>query len=196
LKSRTHRLAAIALAGAIAATTGTAFAAGERRIERSQGTYTPGTNNGQEGNWVEYTEWTYEEASAKFKELAAGLTQAEYDAAWAAFLKAGKPMTPDELKAFIAKFGTSKALKDAYQSSYGFVPDDAAIGKLQKAIADGKMTLEQAKGYIKETKELADWGATGPYGAGRKLYVKAIDRVLSVTVWGSSGRNKKSWLGF
>jgi len=191
-----RRLAAFALAGALAATTGTAFA-GERVIERSEGTTTPGTSNGQEGYWIEYTEWTYEEAADLFNQLAneAGLTDAERAAALAAWQASGKSMTTAELKAFIANYATSKILKDAYKSAYGFVPDDTAIGKLQKAIADGKLTLDQAKAYIKEMKTLSDWGATGPYGQSRTLYVKAIDRVLGVSKWSGNAGEKKSWLG-
>ncbi len=190
---RVRRLGAIALAGALAATAGAAFAAPEIRIERSEGTTTPGTNGGVEGYWIEYTEWTFEEGAQKFDELAAGLSAADRAAALAAWKASGKAMTVDEMKAFIAKYD-SRALKDAYKSIYGYVPDDAAIGKLQKKIADGQLTLEQAKAYIQETKTLSGWGATGPYGAGRTLYVKAIDRVLSVTRWAGSAGEKKSWL--
>lgn len=182
----------LVLAAAIAGTASVAAAA-TQRIERGAETITPGTQNGEEGYWVEFEEYTYEEALAVFNDLAAGLSDADRKAAEAEFKKLKSP-TLDELKKLIEKYSVGP-LRDLYKSIFGTTPDASSLNALKKKIADGKLTLAQVKTYLTELKGLIDLGATPAYGGGRTLYVSSLDKVLGVTSWGPAWRNKKSWLG-
>lgn len=190
---RAGRLPALVLACAIAGTASVAWAA-QTRIERGAETITPGTNNGEEGYWVEWDEYTYTEALALFNELASVLTPEERRAAEAELKKLGGSPTLDDLKKLIEKYSIG-ALRDMYVSIFGSAPSTSALNAMKKRIADGQLTLSQARAALTEIKSLMDLGGTPPAGGGRTLYVSSIDKVLGVTSWGPSWRDKKQWLG-
>lgn len=191
--SRTNRIAGLVVAAAIAGSASVAWAA-TQRIERSAETITPGTDKGQEGYWVEYEEYTYEDALSVFNDLAGSLSDADRKAAEAELKKLGKTPTLAELKRLIEKYSVG-LLRDLYTSIFGKAPDASALNGLKKKIAGGQLSLAQVKTYLTELKGLIDLGGTPAYGGGRTLYVSSLDKVLGVTTWGPAWRNKKSWLG-
>lgn len=168
--------------------------AAQTRVERGNESITAGTNNGQEGYWVEWDEYTYTETLALFNELAANLSDSERAAAEAELKSLGSTPTLDQLRALIDKYAVG-ALRDMYTSIFGKAPDTTSLNAMKKRIADGQLTLAQAKAALTEMKQLMDLGGTPAYGGGRTLYVSSIDKVLGVTSWGPSWRDKKSWLG-
>ncbi len=82
--------------------TDTALAA-EKRFERGPENVTVTTQNGQQGYWIEYEEYTFEHSDEKIAEIAAGkLTQAELENLIRTIRRGAKTVTEAEVRAKVA----------------------------------------------------------------------------------------------
>ncbi len=134
------RIAALAISCAILGTAMNSQAA--VRIERGSESITQGSNNGEEGYWVEYDEYYYESLVERLKVLNPNLTDAQIKQILQ-LLNGKKSATDEDLKKLIASLDVGSQIKKAFTDTLGNLVklDDATINDLITKIGKGQLTI-------------------------------------------------------
>lgn len=141
----------MALSCAILGTAASAWAA--IRIERGNESITPGTNNGEEGFWVEYDEYYYESLVDRLKKLDPSLTDAQIKQILA-MLGGRRTVTDDDLKKLIASLGINGQIKTAFANTLGDMVQlsDAVVNAIANKINSGGLTVASLTAYLNQLK--------------------------------------------
>lgn len=157
------RVAALAISCAILGTAASSWAA--VRIERGNESITQGTNNGEEGYWVEYDEYYYESLLDRLKKLDPSLTDAQIKQILV-LLNGKTSVTDEELKKLIASLGINGQIKTAFTNTLGNMVNltDDVVNAIANKINSGGLTLANLNTYLTQLKvHLTNISTTGRF---------------------------------
>ncbi len=196
---RAGRFVSFALAVTIAGTATAAMAA--VRIERGAESLTPGTNNGEEGYWVEYTEYTYESLTERLREANKSLKDDEIKSLADYLLTIGQRLSDADLKDLSKDWPTKQRILAAYKQVYGskVVVTPSELNYMAQQSAWQKRNATEQVAALQALKDHTSWNALTGIPAGRTdlwsfsvnrpFYASLIDRYA-----GDNWSYKDTWL--